>query len=73
MQPAIIVHGGAWDIPVELHEAHRQGTRRAVQAGWAVLEAGGAAMDAVEAAIVIMEDNGIPVLRADRSGRAPRV
>jgi len=57
MQPAIIVHGGAWDIPAELHEAHRQGTRRAVEAGWALLEAGGAAMDAVEAAIVIMEDD----------------
>lgn len=57
MQPAIIVHGGAWDIPVELHEVHRQGTLRAAEAGWAVLAAGGAAMDAVEAAIVIMEDD----------------
>jgi beta-aspartyl-peptidase (threonine type) len=57
MQPAIIVHGGAWDIPTELHEAHRQGTRRAADAGWAVLAQGGAAMDAVEAAIVIMEDD----------------
>jgi beta-aspartyl-peptidase (threonine type) len=57
MQPAIIVHGGAWDIPVELHEAHRQGTFRAAEAGWAVLAAGGVAMDAVEAAIVIMEDD----------------
>jgi beta-aspartyl-peptidase (threonine type) len=57
MQPAIIVHGGAWDIPPELHEAHRQGTRRAVEAGWAVLVAGGSAIDAVEAAIVSMEDD----------------
>jgi beta-aspartyl-peptidase (threonine type) len=57
MQPAIIVHGGAWDIPTELHKAHRLGTRTAVEAGWAVLEAGGTAMDAVEAAIVIMEDD----------------
>ena len=57
MQPAIIVHGGAWDIPVELHDAHRQGTLRAAEAGWAVLAEGGAAMDAVEAAIVIMEDD----------------
>jgi beta-aspartyl-peptidase (threonine type) len=57
MQPSIIVHGGAWDIPPELHEAHRAGTRRAVEAGWAVLTAGGSALDAVEAAIVSMEDD----------------
>jgi beta-aspartyl-peptidase (threonine type) len=57
MKPAIIVHGGAWDIPPDEQEAHRQGTRRAVEAGWAVLAAGGRAMDAVEAAIVIMEDD----------------
>jgi beta-aspartyl-peptidase (threonine type) len=57
MEPAIIVHGGAGDIPSELHEAHRQGVRRAVEAGWSVLEASGPAMDAVEAAITIMEDD----------------
>jgi beta-aspartyl-peptidase (threonine type) len=57
MQPSIIVHGGAWDIPPELHEAHRQGVRRAVEAGWAVLSTGGSARDAVEAAIVVMEDD----------------
>ena len=34
MEPAIIVHGGAGDIPPELHEAHQQGVRRAVEAGW---------------------------------------
>ena len=57
MQPSIIVHGGAGDIPPELHEAHRQGTRRAVEAGWSGLAAGGSALDAVEAAIVTMEDD----------------
>jgi beta-aspartyl-peptidase (threonine type) len=57
MEPAIIVHGGAGDIPAELHEAHLQGVRRAVEAGWNLLEAGGSAMDAVEAAITIMEDD----------------
>ena len=24
MQPSIIVHGGAWDIPAEQHDAHRE-------------------------------------------------
>jgi beta-aspartyl-peptidase (threonine type) len=57
MQPAIIVHGGAWDIPPDLHKAHQEGTRRATEAGWAVLAAGGSAIDAVEAAIVTMEDD----------------
>lgn len=57
MQPSIIVHGGAWDIPAEEQQAHCQGTRRAVEAGWAVLAAGGSALDAVETAIVSMEDD----------------
>jgi beta-aspartyl-peptidase (threonine type) len=57
MRPAIIVHGGAWDIPQPAQQAHRQGTLRAVEAGWAMLAAGGTAMDAVEAAIVVMEDD----------------
>ncbi|MFC2031161.1 isoaspartyl peptidase/L-asparaginase [Chloroflexota bacterium] len=57
MKPAIIVHGGAWDIPPELHNAHRQGTSQAAEAGWAVLTAGGSALDAVEAAMVVMEDD----------------
>jgi beta-aspartyl-peptidase (threonine type) len=56
-QPSIIVHGGAWDIPPELHEAHRQGTQCAVEAGWDILACGGSALDAVEAAIVTMEDD----------------
>ncbi len=57
MEPAIIVHGGAGDIPTELHKAHLEGVRHAVEAGWDLLHAGGSAMDAVEAAIVVMEDD----------------
>jgi beta-aspartyl-peptidase (threonine type) len=57
MEPAIIVHGGAGDIPTELHQAHLQGVRRAVEAGWDLLEKGGSAMDAVETAIALMEDD----------------
>ena len=57
MRPSIIVHGGAWDIPQDLHEAHRQGTQLATQVGWEVLVRGGSALDAVEAAIMIMEDD----------------
>jgi beta-aspartyl-peptidase (threonine type) len=57
MKPSIIVHGGAWDIPPDQQEAHREGTHRAVEAGWAILAAGGSARAAVEAAIVVMEDD----------------
>ena len=58
-KPALIVHGGAWDIPDEAVEACESGCRRALQAGWSVLAAGGAALDAIEAAIVVLEDDPV--------------
>ncbi|MBN1933437.1 MAG: isoaspartyl peptidase/L-asparaginase [Anaerolineae bacterium] len=57
MITAMIVHGGAWDIPDELVEAHRQACLAAVQVGWTVLQSGGSALDAVEQAIMLMEDD----------------
>jgi L-asparaginase / beta-aspartyl-peptidase len=51
------VHGGAWAIPDEMVEAHLNGVRNAVAAGWRVLHRGGSALDAVEEAVVIMEDD----------------
>ena len=59
MNPALIVHGGAWDIPDDEVEAHQAGCRAALEAGWRVLEQGGAALDAVEAAVRSMEDAGV--------------
>jgi len=38
-------------------EAHLNGVRRATAAGWRVIEKGGSAIDAVEEAVVIMEDD----------------
>ncbi len=38
-------------------EAHLNGVRKAVAKGWSVLERGGAALDAVEEAVAIMEDD----------------
>ncbi len=58
-QPALIVHGGAWAIPDDAVEACQQGCRRALEAGWNVFEKGGTAVDAVEAAIVVLEDDPI--------------
>src|SRR5437667_9849119 len=56
MKPSLIVHGGAWDIPEEAFEACKEGCGRGLQAGWCVLSRGGSALDAVEAAIVELED-----------------
>jgi beta-aspartyl-peptidase (threonine type) len=54
---AIIVHGGAKDMEPEEYEPHREGCRRAAEVGWEVLQRGGTAVDAVEAAIRVMEDD----------------
>lgn len=57
MQTSIIVHGGAWDIPDDLVEAHRECCLTALDAGWHVLQDGGTALDAVECSISLMEDH----------------
>ena len=59
MRPSLIVHGGAWDIPDEAVEACKEGCLRALHAGWAVLANGGHALDAVEAAITVLEDDPV--------------
>lgn len=56
-QPSLIVHGGAGKILAESVEGTRAGIRRALDAAWTVLLAGGAALDAVETAIVALEDD----------------
>jgi len=57
MSPVLVVHGGAWAMPDDMVEAHKTGVRNAIGAGWAVLQRGGSALDAVEEAIVILEDD----------------
>jgi beta-aspartyl-peptidase (threonine type) len=57
VRPTIIVHGGAGIIHDGEIEAYRQGCYNAALAGWEVLKNGGTAMDAVEAAIHILEDD----------------
>jgi len=52
-----LVHGGAWAIPDDQVEAHLNGVRNARDAGWKVLTRGGTAIEAVEAAVVVMEDD----------------
>jgi len=59
MRPSLIVHGGAWDIPDEAIDALNAGCLRALRAGWGVLSNGGHALDAIEAAVVVLEDDPV--------------
>lgn len=59
MNPSLIVHGGAWDIPDEAVDACNSGCRRALEAGWSILSRGGSALDAVEASVVVLEDDPV--------------
>jgi len=55
--PVLLVHGGAWSIPDEMVDAHINGVRHALADGWRILQRGGSALDAIEAAIVVMEED----------------
>lgn len=57
VDPVLVVHGGAWAMPADVIDDHRRGVQRALRAGWEVLASGGAALKAVEEAVVIMEDD----------------
>jgi L-asparaginase / beta-aspartyl-peptidase len=61
---ALIVHGGAKEMETGEEDANRSGVIEAARAGAAVLEKGDSAVDAVEAAIRVMED--LPVFNAGR-------
>src|SRR3954463_8265334 len=55
--PTLLVHGGAWAIPDSDAPAHQAGVRHALQTGFAILSRGGSALDAVQAAVTVMEDD----------------
>jgi L-asparaginase / beta-aspartyl-peptidase len=57
MPTAIIVHGGAGDIEASRTDIAQAGCKEAALAGWRVLQGGGSALDAVEAAVRALEDN----------------
>ena len=61
-QYTIVVHGGAGtilkkDMSNEKETAYRNGLEKALHTGYALLEKGGSALDAVKAAVVSLEDN----------------
>jgi beta-aspartyl-peptidase (threonine type) len=59
MKPSLIVHGGAWDIPDEAVDACKAGCQRALAAGWSILSRGGHALDAIEGAVMVLEDDPV--------------
>lgn len=66
---ALAIHGGAGTIlrsqmTEELEREYRNGLEAALKAGWAVLEKGGPSLEAVEAAVVSLED--FPLFNAGR-------
>ena len=60
--PAILVHGGAWDIPAGERDAHQAGALAAVRLGFDLLRDGVSALDTVEAVVTLLEDD--PALNA---------
>jgi beta-aspartyl-peptidase (threonine type) len=57
IRPAVVVHGGAWAIPDPEWRSHREGVRAAAREAWKVISDGGSAVDAVQAAIVVLEED----------------
>src|SRR5687768_13973379 len=58
----IVIHGGAGtitkeDMTPELEKAYQEGLNTGLKAGYAVLKEGGSAVNAVKAALVVLEDN----------------
>lgn len=63
MMPVIIVHGGAASVPPDKQTLKVDGVKRAVNKGYDILlSPDGTALDAVEAAVKVMEDD--PVFNA---------
>ena len=55
--PVLLVHGGAWAIPASMREAHEAGVRKSLAHGYALLERGASALEAVTEAVSILEDD----------------
>jgi beta-aspartyl-peptidase (threonine type) len=67
---AILVHGGAGQIATERHDRMREGVRVAAATGHAILDRGGSALDAVVAAVRVLEDD--PEFNAGRGSALTR-
>jgi isoaspartyl peptidase/L-asparaginase-like protein (Ntn-hydrolase superfamily) len=59
MNPVIAIHGGAGTIRRTRLGPERAALERALQAGYRILKDGGSSLEAVAAAVVILEDSGL--------------
>lgn len=55
--PVLVVHGGAGHIPKDRAQISCAGVRQAARLGYACLQAGGSAMDAVTEVVTNLENN----------------
>ena len=58
----IVVHGGAGSVrpvPRGAHSLRKEKLQKSVSAGYRILQSGGSSLDAVEEAIVVLEDSGV--------------
>jgi beta-aspartyl-peptidase (threonine type) len=58
-KPVIVVHGGAGMWRTERKSAGLAGVKEAARAGYDIVKAGGSALDAVESAVIEMENNEV--------------
>jgi L-asparaginase / beta-aspartyl-peptidase len=59
---AMVIHGGAGNyesMSAQQIEQRRESMTQAIRAGYAILKRGGASLDAVEAALRVLEDSGL--------------
>jgi len=57
ISPILVIHGGAWAMPDDVVTDHERGIAAALRAGYAELGRGASSVDAVQAAVTIMEDD----------------
>ena len=57
MPLALAIHGGAWNIPDDLVKPHALGIERAIREVWREMQRGLPALDAVELAVRLLEDD----------------
>jgi len=58
-KPIVIIHGGAWAIPDKLCEESKAGVKLAAKKAYEMLKCGRSAIDAVESAVALLEDNPV--------------
>lgn len=65
IQPILLVHGGAGDIPDSRVQGKLIGVCKAARKGYNILQESGSVLDAIIAAVEIMEDD--PVFNAGKT------